>query len=460
MDNLLSHAAVALQKTSTTVQSTPKIGLLDHLGFGNLGDDATLDAMMQNLKSRWPHAEFIALTMNPVDTRNRHGVPAYAIRRVWKMTMDAQQSAPRNAGFKAKFKRWVIRFPTLFVMLRTIKQTAIGMPKKFFQEVSFLAESFSIVRDLDLLVISGGGQLLDSWGGPWAFPYTLFKWVWLAKLAGVKCYFVNVGAGPLDNSLSKWFIRHALGVADYISFRDGHSQALVRQVGFRGRSEVSVDSVYSLDVSGCHSTSTGSRREPVIGLCPMAYCDPRRYWAKKQAVYEDYIQRLALFGAWLVRSQHRLEIFSTEISFDNDAIEDLRRATEEQLGAAGSEYIVVKPVNAFSDLTSAILSSDYIVTSRYHGVILAHLLNRPILALSPHHKVATLMNDLGLSEYCVDIRTFNLDFLANVFTRLVEHQDAIKAGMFDTARNYEKNLQNQFDRLFPPQLLQRRVELE
>src|SRR5215467_4152682 len=66
--------------------SRKKIGLLDHLGGGNLGDDATLDAVMQNIKSRWPTAEISGFSMNPSDTQKRHNIPAYPIRyQTWSL---------------------------------------------------------------------------------------------------------------------------------------------------------------------------------------------------------------------------------------------------------------------------------------------------------------------------------------------------------------------------------------
>jgi polysaccharide pyruvyl transferase WcaK-like protein len=451
MDSLLSEPTVAFQETRATVLPAKKIGLLDHLGFGNLGDDATLDAVMSNLRARWPHAEVIALTMNPLDTRHRHGVPAYAIRRVWKMPHHAQLATPRNRGFKAKVKRWVTKYPALYVVLSTIKKTAVEMPKKFFHEIAFLAESFSIVKELDLLVISGGGQLLDSWGGPWAFPYTLFKWVFLAKFARVRCYFVNVGAGPLNKPLSKWFVTRSLSVAEYVSFRDDDSRALVEQIGFKGKSEVSVDCVYGLDLSAHNTTDLPARKETVVGFSPMAYCDPRAYWDQNQSVYEHYIQRLVSFGAWLISQQHLIKIFSTEISFDQHAIEDLTRALKNHVGAAASPYITLEPVHAFPGLITAIRGSEYIVTCRYHGVVLAHLMNRPVLAISHHPKIATLMHDLELSEYCVDIRAFDPELLTDKFTRLVENRGEIKARMSDKARRYNRELKAQFDRLFPRQ---------
>ena len=43
-----------------------------------------------------------------------------------------------------------------------------------------MAKSYQVAKTLDILVVSGGGQLLDTWG-PWDYPYTLFIWVWLAS---------------------------------------------------------------------------------------------------------------------------------------------------------------------------------------------------------------------------------------------------------------------------------------
>ena len=59
-----------------------KIALLHHVGGGNLGDDATLDAVAGNIKRRWPNAEIVAFSMNPDDTEKRHGMMSHHIRGV------------------------------------------------------------------------------------------------------------------------------------------------------------------------------------------------------------------------------------------------------------------------------------------------------------------------------------------------------------------------------------------
>jgi len=422
-----------------------KIGLVDHIGFGNLGDDATQAAVMKHIRNRWPNAEIVLFSMNPADSRFRHGVAAYLIRAEFGHRSEGNGIGASPA--QNKLKDTLRRVPLLYRLLQTIKTLTIRAPRRIFDEISFLRASFRLVKPFDLLIISGGGQLLDSWGGPWRFPYTVFKWTLLAKLSRAKCYVLNVGAGPLDSSLGKWFVRGALGLADYVSFRDSDSRDLIQKVGFAGKSQVSADCVYALSPSTALTNGTGHQK-PLVGLSPMAYCDPRLYWKKDQAVYERYIRDIASFGRWLRQNHYRLTLFSTEISFDSHAIEEVQAL----LGSANGDLphmVKREDIAGIDELLSAMRPMDYVVTSRFHGVVFAHLLNKPVLALSPHPKVSSLMNDLGLTKYCVDIRTCDANTMQETFLSLVANRDEIKSRMAEKAACYEKTLLTQFDQLFP-----------
>jgi polysaccharide pyruvyl transferase WcaK-like protein len=94
---------------------------------------------------------------------------------------------------------------------------------------------------------------------------------------------------------------------------------------------------------------------------------------------------------------------------------------------------------------------DYVVTCRFHGVVFAHLLNKPVLAIAHHPKVTNLMKDLGLSKYCVDdIRAFDGNVLIETFQSMVSNTAEIKSHMAATLANYKSQLITQFDGLFPP----------
>src|SRR5262249_14427576 len=152
-------------------------------------------------------------------------------------------------------------------------------------------------RSVDILVICGGGQLLESSGGPWAFvggpwqfPFTIFKWALLARLTRARCMVLNVGAGPLVRPLSKWFVRSALSLSDYASFRDEQSMAFVNHIGFKGRTYFFPDGAYSLDTPPLSSGPASKRDKVVVGLAPMAYGDPRLSPKHDPIAYNDFIR--------------------------------------------------------------------------------------------------------------------------------------------------------------------------
>jgi polysaccharide pyruvyl transferase WcaK-like protein len=424
-----------------------RIGLLNHMGLGNLGDDATQVAVMQNIRARWPHAEFVLISMNPADSSARHGAASCFIRAEFRRYAQAKlnKGTVRDSTAKAFLRRY--RF--LFAILRAIKTITIRIPARLLEEPRFLGESFKIMRDLDLLIISGGGQLLDAWGGPWKFPYTIFKWTVLAKVARKKCYFLDVGAGPLVHPLGRWFVRNALRLGDYISFRDADSKILIQQIGFMGKTTVVSDCVYALEakVGGGESTKAAESRE-VVGLCPMAYCDPRVYWHKDQAIYDSLIRKLASFGQWIGESQFYLKLFSTEISFDFRAIEEVGALLKSKNCQSKERWFEMTYMEDLDQLLSVIYSVDYIVTCRFHGVVFAHLLNKPVLALSHHPKVSTLMRDLGLEKYCLDISKCDLRMVEDAFLSIVAERDEIKARMAYKAKHYRGALIDQFDDVF------------
>jgi polysaccharide pyruvyl transferase WcaK-like protein len=423
---------------STDQKKPAKIAILHHTGGGNLGDDAIMDVVIHNIRSRWPDAEIAAFSMNPGDTGARHGIPSFAIRRhTWGIGYNSRENE-KTEKTKRGPGNW----------LATTRNPAIRLPRNAFRELAFLVTSFQKIRPFDMLIVSGGGQLTER-SGPWGFPYAILIWVLMAKLAGVKRVFLNVGAGPLRHPLSKFFVRRSLYAANYVSFRDEPSQALARQIGFTGKSQVFPDNVYSLDVP-LPSAPPGSRQRPVVGLAPMPwpFCDPREYTGENlQDLYDEYLAKFATFASSLVRYSCSLELFGSDVGTDPSAIEDLRRVLREQQKIDTPPY---EPVDTVDGLLSRMADMDYVVTCRFHGVVLAHILNKPVLAISHHPKVADLMEALGLSQYCVDIRTFDPDRLADAFASLVDHTREVKSSMAASLAAYRAQAGAQFDLLFPP----------
>ena len=417
-----------------------QIGLLNHLGYGNLGDDGSLDAVIQNIRRRWPQAVIRGLPLNAYDTERRYGISSYATRRDSNIPPRLGRASNSGVTLKVKLKAAFGKYRFFFMILRAINTVIIRMPKKCLRQLYFLVRSPFITRSLDLLIIWGGGQLRDSCSGSWTYAFTMFKWILLAKIWHVKCYIINVGAGPLDLPLSRFFVRQVLALADYVSLRDEKSQMLVQELGFMGRTHVRPHSGYSLDIPAHDLCVLKSRGKASVGLAPMEYSDPR------------LIRTLALFGSWLIKNEYDVALFCSDIGSDPSAVEEVESILRTHTDIASQHSIgSLCRVHQWSteELLSNMASMDYVVTCRFHGVVYAHMLNKPVLAISYHPKVATLMKDIKLSEYCVDIRTVDPDVLTHTFVSLVGNRDYVKARMTETLACYKKELKGQFDELFP-----------
>lgn len=438
-----------------TVRAAPprpsRIALLAHCGTGNLGDEGSIASVLDNIKCRWPSVSVIGLSMDPEDTTRRHGIPSVAMRqrvfpfqRAW--SLDAGPAGPRS--FRDKLKGSVKKIGPLFRLAKVLQDILITRPAQILREMMFLVRSMLVVCELDMIIISGGGQLLD-WGGPWAFPYTLFKWVLLAKCANVTCIFLNSGAGPLDSPLSRWFVRRTLNLADYVSLRDRASGELLRKVGFQGTMKVVADAVWNLRLPDhVPQKPLEARSERVIGIAPMAYGDPKRHWLDDSPGYHHLIDNLAEFCLRMLERDYRIKLFSSDIWFDAQAIADLDAAIRQKAPDLAPDRVASEAVSEIDGLLSALSGLDCYVTCRFHGVVFASLANVPAIALSPHPKVSTLMAELGLADYCVDIAECDAEDLTARADRLLADAEAIKARVAMHVAQFQTQLTEQFDELF------------
>lgn len=92
-----------------------RIGLLEHCGTGNLGDDATVEAALQQLRRRWPHASIIGLSRNPPDTEQRLKINSFP-RRPTVIDIEKQwpcsaRAPPVQSSFRARLQTLVRKRP-------------------------------------------------------------------------------------------------------------------------------------------------------------------------------------------------------------------------------------------------------------------------------------------------------------------------------------------------------------
>jgi len=397
-----------------------KIGLFGIFGAGNLGNECTLDAMIYNLRRHVPGAQVSCICSGPQETALKYAVSAFRIRPV---------SLP----------------PISSRTIRWLRRIFVGVPVELYRWFNAVAT----LRDMDMLVMTGTGMLGDFGIRPFDLHYDILRWSVAAKLCRCRLFFVSVGVGPILHPLSRRFVKAALSLANYRSYRDAFSKEYLEGIDFKTDGDaVYPDLAFSLPISMTPGSSQRNGHKAVIGMGLMTYYNRRSTFEADETLYHAYVATVGKFVAALVQRKYAVRLLIGDVKYDQRVREDLRRHLE----AGGLKFdgttIVDEPASTFDDVLSQLAATDIVVASRFHNVLLALMLNKPVVAISYHEKVEALMSSVGLTEFCQDIDHVDIDRLCDQVTMLRDNAGSITHKIERTAEGYRKELNKQYDHLF------------
>ena len=88
----------------------------------------------------------------------------------------------------------------------------------------------SWVRRHDVVIVPGCGVLEASLPmRPWGFPYAMFLLSASGRLFGTKVALVSVGAGAINQPVTRWLFNSAARLAFYRSYRDPGAREAMRR---------------------------------------------------------------------------------------------------------------------------------------------------------------------------------------------------------------------------------------
>jgi len=398
-----------------------KVSLFGHFGSENSGNESTLLAILARLRSVSPESEFCCICTNPGVVTARDGIEAAPITtraaRIWNRDLPL-----------------AIRVPMAFV----------GVGAELRQYV----RAFRTLEGTDILIVPGTGLMTDAYGlAAWG-PYNSFKWSLMAKLRGCKVLFVSIGAGPIHRPLGRVLVKATLSLADYRSYRDDASRDYLRGIGFSAkRDPVYPDLVFGLPdalLSRDQARSEVTRRVAGLGLMvhdgKYSAADPRR------ETYTAYLESLAVFATWLLEHDYDIRLLLGDA--DTIVTDEFRAVLSSRLGSYDEDRIIEQPISSVQDVLAELAATDVVVATRFHNVLLALLLNKPVIAISFHHKCSSLMRQMNLSEYCHDIGQIDAGRLIGQFQVLEQNREAVKCTIGHGVDAARAALDEQFDLLF------------
>jgi len=365
----------------------PRVGLFGNLGSGNIGNDASLEAMLSYLSADQPGAVLDAMCSGPEVVKGRYGVPAIPLR--WLPSGVRQASGGAAAVRKS-----------------------LGRAADTVRIASW-------VRRHEVVIVPGMGVLEEALHlRPWQLPYDMFVLCASGRVFRTKVALVSVGANVASERLNRWLFTAAGRLAFYRSYRD----ALSRDAMTRQGVDTSSDHVYPDLAFGLAVPPSGPGDEQIVGVGLMDYHGNNEDRGRADQIHAGYLEQMKSFTRWLVDNGRRVRLF---IGDTNDSDETVVREIVAGLRAhrpdLGADWVVAEPVSTFADLMRAMEPARTVVATRYHNVVCALMLSKPTISIGYGEKNAVLMAGTGLAGYCQSAGSLDVGRLTEQFADLERH---------------------------------------
>jgi polysaccharide pyruvyl transferase WcaK-like protein len=442
-----------------------RIAFYGNFGDGNLGNECTLQTVIDHTLERWPDARLECICTGPEDVRTRHGIEAFGCRvsrKRWaRQVQSADSGADRGStpgpgdSLAGRSLRGVIsgwrrlmreqreaRTVAFRLAARSVRILRLGF-WKLPLECAHWARSLRVLATADMLIVPGTGIATDKGCGPWGWPYELFKYSALAALCRVRLAYLSIGAGPIDHPLSRWFVAKGLALADYRSYRDEESRRFMHGRGLdTGGDAVYPDLVFGL---GVRNLSPGGPRDAsgrVVGLGLKDYSASGD--ASDDSGYREYLELMAGFVSWLGRRGYAVRLLIGDMQYDSRVRHDLLDLLASRSAPCELPRVVSQSVTDVRELIRQLAETDIVISPRLHNLILALMLERPVIALCDLPKVRALLSELQLAEYCLPIESLDVERLAGRFLQLENEMGRLKIHIRERVESYRHRVEEQY----------------
>jgi polysaccharide pyruvyl transferase WcaK-like protein len=386
----------------------PRVGLFGLLGSGNLGNDISMQSMLAYLRSSQPDATIDAMCMGP-------------------------ERVTADAGINAIPLQWSRRY----------EGRVSGLPAKALKAAGKGIDAFRTaawVRRHDVVIVPGMGVLEASTPiNPWGVPYALFLLSACGRIFRTKVALVSVGATVINQPSVRWFSTWAARLAYYRSYRDARSKDAMRQRGV----DVSGDRVFPDLVFAVPPASAGPADPHTVGVGVMAYYGTNDDRARADEVHAAYTASMTRFVQWLLDDGRSVRLFVGD-SGDAEAVAEIFATLGVSHPALAPGRVVAEQITSFAELMQAMAPASAVVATRYHNVMCALKLGKPAISLGYSDKNISLMEDMGLPEFCQHANDISFDRLVEQFAKLEKNADEIRATVGERNAELAARLSEQF----------------
>src|SRR5699024_7461266 len=346
-----------------------KIRIVRKYVNNNQGDEAILEGILIQLEKAYPvqRKDILVFTNRPEQTKEKFGVQ---VQRLYYKKSTA---------------------PTTLV--------------------ATVLKHLPVIRGLDLLIIGGGGILMDL------YTHSLVLFGMYGKIAQyTKTPYViyGAGAGPSQTFKGKVILRSLVNHAKLVTVRDEASKNVLQSIGVEREISVIADPAFYL------SPPPVKKKEELqeiihVGVTAVPYYHANYWPSEDKDKYNNYVTGMAMNLERLLDEDPRIQItfFSTKHPQDTAVSQDIVEQMQNK-----NRCMVYDERLDQQEILEKIGEQDLIIGTRLHSLILALVTHKPIIAVAYHHKVKDFMMENHCQDCLLSIGSLHQD--NHLFAKIYE----------------------------------------
>jgi polysaccharide pyruvyl transferase WcaK-like protein len=381
---------------------------------GNSGAEAMLNTAIRKIEQKFPQASFGIFTPYYKDD-----LILWKNDRFNKITLI--DASPKKLVF--------IIFP-LSILAGFFKYIRLNIVKKIFPEpIRFLWES-------DVCIDIAGVSFIDS--RLIFLPFNILS-IYPSFLMQVPVVKYAQATGPYNNFINRFFARLCLKQCNHIFARGTKTFQYIQGLKIaETRYSLSTDVCFCSEMGDCLTENNPSLNDflteisekkatgkILIGICPSSVIFEKL--KKMGTSYVDFLTDLT--NSLVTHENYHIVIFANATkehkpqTFRNNDLPLIVEVADKINSSCISSYTA----NLNADGVKSIINClDLCVVSRFHAMIFALTLRKPIFVIGWSHKYLEVMEQFGLSEYIADFRDTDFNEIEDVIVNMVAKKEMIE----------------------------------
>ena len=363
-----------------------RVGVWGFFGIGNIGNEASLDALLGALRVSRPDVQVTCLVPRPEVVEADHGVAA---ERMMAFRGDSRPPGAVTDLMKALGR------------LRDVPRT------------------WRLAGAFDAMVVPGTGVFeSDLMTSPWGMPYWLFLTSAFGRLRRRPVVLLSVGATPSPHPVTRRFNEWTVRLASYCSFRDEASRDAVG-----GQAQGPPRPVLPDLAVAIRPTDEVVRRRGEIVIGVMAYDGPGNDPQHRRAVREAYTARMTELVLRLLDRGRSITFVIGDVH-DEPVGKELQRRVASARPDLADGLLRTSAARTFRDLLHVMGGADAVIASRFHNVVAGVVAARPTVSLGYAPKNVDLLRSVGLPALDQPIGAIDVELVMRHLDAAMAHNES------------------------------------